>query len=883
MKHIIFMWLSLFLAGAVYAGLEDDDEIGVSFISSPEEVNPGSYETYVIEIENYLTETVELTSNIEMPEGWSIISGPASYSIPGLKKQKAVFLIMISDDCRSGGKKLKFEFRDDEKDFIKTAEIFPFVNERPSLSLQVIEEVSLVSEGDELTFSYLIVNEGNTVEEIKVSSEKGNVSGEKNFSLEPGNSKRVTVKSKAKLRKGTTQMVRKFFDVNVQSSSLPDPIRKTSLVKVIPNQTEKFDPFLRFPVVASAYYVVGRTANRLDDAFQLELAGNGYLDFEQEKQLNFLFRGPNQFQVTRLGNFDQYSLQYRQSDFEVQLGDGNYQVSQLLEQGRLARGASGKVIQNNVELSVSHAIPRFNPDIEYITSSTLMGKVSKHWSLGATAMQKQFSETGIAYLGSFHTRYESRFFMINTELSASRWQTEDWGGSIQMSARYDNFSLNGMALYSGPEYAGFFNNSLILTGNVSYRIEDLSFGAGVNYNESNPALDTFQIAAPFARNYFVNTTYNVNERSQIWLFAVQRSREDRFEPKRFHYDERSLRFRYTYKSPTFTNQTNLMLGQTQNLLLESSSNETTTYSINSNVGIIFSPRFNMNLFGTYLRTNRYSAELDEIFLYGGGLNYNTPLIRFGVNYRNNYLLDEINFDRSILNTSLAIRLGNHELGGFIGYNIFRNTIDERDFFATATYRYRINVPIAKRKDIGSLSGQIIRSDGKYAEGVVLKVGRITAVTDEKGFFEFENLKKGGHYLIADINTIGLKETFVQDMPFYFEIGPSEDKSLGFNLITAASVTMPVKYQLGPRVNAPSGLVVRLTREDQVLLTDLSPQGAFEFLKLNPGVWDYEIVENGWERKYSIRPSSGTFKLKEGDKVELPIIVKEKELQIKFKN
>jgi len=97
--------------------------------------------------------------------------------------------------------------------------------------------------------------------------------------------------------------------------------------------------------------------------------------------------------------------------------------------------------------------------------------------------------------------------------------------------------------------------------------------------------------------------------------------------------------------------------------------------------------------GSFLSTNRYSAEKEEIFLYGGGVNYHTPIVKFGITYRNNYLLDDINLDRSILNTNLAFKVGNHELGGFLGYNIFRNTINERDFYATAAYRYTMGTPI----------------------------------------------------------------------------------------------------------------------------------------------------------------------------------------------
>ena len=273
------------------------------------------------------------------------------------------------------------------------------------------------------------------------------------------------------------------------------------------------------------------------------MAGNGYLDFAQEKHLSFVFRAPNQFQVTRLGNFDQYSLNYEQERFEVQLVDGNYQISQLLEQGRLARAAAFTVRNAQWEMQVSHSLPRFNPDIDYISTAILSRRISKNWTLGGAAIQKQFSERGFSYIASGRARFESRFFQINTELAGSHWEgNEDWGGSLEMNARHRNFTMGATALYAGPNFAGFFSNSLIVTGNVNYRLDKLSFGGGINY-------------------------------------------------------------------------------------------------------------------------------------------------------RNNYLLDDINLDRSILNTNLAFKVGNHELGGFIGYNIFRNTINERDFYATATYRYTMGTPI----------------------------------------------------------------------------------------------------------------------------------------------------------------------------------------------
>jgi hypothetical protein len=97
------------------------------------------------------------------------------------------------------------------------------------------------------------------------------------------------------------------------------------------------------------------------------------------------------------------------------------------------------------------------------------------------------------------------------------------------------------------------------------------------------------------------------------------------------------------------------VGETTNLLAENSQSTQASFNFLNQFNVQLGPNFKVGGLGQYLRTNRYDQQISSIFLYGLNLGYQWSNHLFAtINYRNNFLLEQVNEDRSLLNSSLNI-------------------------------------------------------------------------------------------------------------------------------------------------------------------------------------------------------------------------------------
>ena len=119
---------------------------------------------------------------------------------------------------------------------------------------------------------------------------------------------------------------------------------------IIPSQEVKFDGYNRLPVKISGVFA---TSNRIDKryyAFLYDIRGGGLLREDENKRLDFHFRGPDRRGDPILGTNDEYNMSYRTQKMGIYLGDHNYNLSDLTESSRIGRGV--KLNYNLAKLSV---------------------------------------------------------------------------------------------------------------------------------------------------------------------------------------------------------------------------------------------------------------------------------------------------------------------------------------------------------------------------------------------------------------------------------------------------------------------------------------------------------------------------------------------------
>jgi len=101
----------------------------------------------------------------------------------------------------------------------------------------------------------------------------------------------------------------------------------------------------------------------------------------------------------------------------------------------------------------------------------------------------------------------------------------------------------------------------------------------------------------------------------------------------------------------------------------------------------------------------------------------------------------------------------------------------------------INIPVSKKKNIGSLQGRIYHAlDGHEGiEGVILRVNGSTAVTDKNGNYIFPSLVAGTYYLEVDRATLGIGNLPMIKVPLSITVEEHQKKQIDIEVAKSASL------------------------------------------------------------------------------------------------
>lgn len=868
------------------SGLAVKAQTDLSVVRAPKSIQPGSHETFVFRCTHNGGDTLILRPELVLPsDDWKVLSGPAS-RITLLPKSSdlLIYVVETHPSSRAGSKKLNLElYRSESDELIVVREVVTKVPRLIDMRAEFVNGPEQVPAGESFAFSYLISNRGNTVETVKVESERGRVDIGDTLIIQPGSQRTLNLNGLAPKSSQRNIPYSFYMDLTLNIDSNVWKERLMNSTKVIPLEEAKYDPHHRFPIKIGGSYVGGRSSGDYDDAYQFLVQGAGFLDQDRNHKIKLFLRGPNQFKVTRVGNFDQYALTYESGGTSVLLGDHSFRVSRLMEFGRFARGISINQRWGKWSANAMYHRPRFNRDISSIAALSGRYFVNESWNVKLTGLQKRFNEQNTAHLIGLGSEFVMRNIKFDAEVSASQ-QAESigFGASADLRAKFSRFGLNVNALHSDRNYRGFFNNSTIINSNANYSIDRWSFSLNGTYNISNPSLDTFQVAAPFVTSQFLNVSYRLSKSAFLLMGVVRRTGEDRFEPKRFHYNENTVRMRFRFRKNKFQWRSEAEVGETTNLLAETGQSTQASFNFLNQFNMQLGRNFQLGGLGQYLRTNRYDQQVTNIFLYGINAGYHwNKYLSATINYRNNFLLEQVNEDRSLINSSINVNWGPHQLSGFFSYNIFRNTLDQRNYFLSLSYLYEINLALSKRKDIADLSGAILPKENQNVEGITLKFAGQTAVTDSEGQFLFRGIRPGEHQLFIDKNSLPLFDRPLNGYSRKVSLGPAEKKEIKLILTTTGQVKGRIEFELKDR-QAPSHMIMRLQNEDETKVTEVNKDGSFEWIQLMPGEWSYQLLDSGWSRNFEMK-SRGSVTVLPGETTEITLVMKEKEEVIQFKN
>jgi hypothetical protein len=894
MSRTIYIWFLFFaFVGSLPAsaslhsdGVDIDAENLVVPIRAPKMVTPGSFATFILEVNNKYNHPLDLAVHIDKPASWKLMSLPANVHLAPGESKNVVFLMDIDRACEVGQQELNFQFTDARFNVKLEEKIITAVENIHNLVVKIIRQPRYVTSGDKFQVDFEIRNLGNCVEVFELSSYNGQYKNKK-ITLDPNSSIIIEVEERVsgQIEQITYINVGLLLVVEYQDKK----VTNTATIKAYPEKTRRSDRYHRVPMEASLIYFGARTSTPYESSLQVEVKGRGYLDPGKRHEVDFTFRAPNRLTIARVGNFDQYSAQYtyhkdRLTETTIRVGDFAYNLTNITEMFRWARGVGIDQKIGRFQVGAFLNAPRFIEDVEY--QYAVYGKyaVLKNWSVQVSGLQKVVpGSTSPVSLGSVRNEVNLGKHKFVGEIGTGvKDGVSGIGGELGASGSVGKFNYQSQYIYAEKNFPGFFTNSILANTNLGYRFNKFGVNASVFYNESNPTIDTIFTTAPYSVNYQAGFSYFPTPNFRTQLSYVYRIREDRFEIKKFSYRENGVRYRLNYTTEKGNAQLIGELLQTQNLLILSDDNIANTYVIGLNATRNLTNDLSIGGFTQYLYTNRYSEEASSLLFYGAELSYRlNEHIDLRGSFRNNYQIEEYNTDRTLLDFRTNAVFGQHQFSLITSHALVRNTVNRTDFYIRGQYTYRFGAPTKKKEGLYSLNGKITAQNPEDAAGVIINIGGQSVITDKNGQFTVNDLTEGLHYLYLESGSIKSGLIPDIDIPHELFIYAGENNKLKFNLTLGGNIKGKIIFPEAAKVNGKLPIkIVKASLGDKEFLTYTDNNGNYHFTNLLPGNWTVRIV-NGDEGAYVVEENNTKLDVVGGETATHHFTMKKKEVKIKF--
>lgn len=208
------------------------------------------------------------------------------------------------------------------------------------------------------------------------------------------------------------------------------------------------------------------------------------------------------------------------------------------------------------------------------------------------------------------------------------------------------------------------------------------------------------------------------------------------------------------------------------------------------------------------------------------------------------------------------------------------------------YTYTINVPLSRKKDVGSLTGKVINMGVGPVNGLIFNLNGEIAMTDKNGNFEFPMVKVGTYILAMDESNAGLNAIACIPGPYMVKIEPGRETQFEISLTRAARIKgrlvikedeksgkkgfFPVKEEI-------ENLIIEASSGSEMFRTLTNRDGTFNFEDLRPANWQIKIYPNGIPQGYQLDKDKYILDLSAGKEESLDVIIHKKAREIKLQN
>lgn len=886
----------------------ETDKIEVKLIDKQvKELMPGSSFNIVLMLVNGSEKAKEFRLKITVPQSWSLLTDYSSVRVAKKSQQIKVLSFYIQKTTKVGNDEIIVEaFNATDNEDLGKQKIQVRVKPIYEIEVKTLETPDYVFSGDSLKVHFRIRNLSNIKATIDALTINGKLIENKTYTIEVDSFINVTIPTSTS--KDIVYFTRKGVSLTATVVEQPEiSITNSYAFDVIPSNKVKFDAYNRFPIRVTGLLVSDNSSGVKENGYMLDVRAKGLISSQKNRALEFHLRAPSKSGNPVFGLNEEYYLKYSSPHWNLAVGDNNYRLTDLTESSRYGRGAGLEFMLKSLTLGGFYNLPKFYPNVKSIYS--VYGSISpfKKLKINVGLLNKTFATDSIPdksfvtdSVATLMTASVSMSLLKSISLDVEYAMGKTTGKSTaayKASLRINKSKYRSYVNYTwaDPDFPGYFSDSRYFSTGISTSIiPKSSFSLNYEFNHANLALDTLYSNAPLTSNMSFSGMFRIRKKHNLGFAVYMRSREDRMENKLFNYKEMTGRIILQSKFKRFELSLYGEFGKIDNLLEPTEGELTNIYK--SYLSLLF--RFNKNVsldaFANYQGGKYYQQGGEKALFYGATFNAHIrKKLDVLVEYQSNFALEEYNKDRSLLSSRIKFALNrNHEIGFSANYNLVKNTLDQKDLSIVVNYNYTINVPISRKKNIGSLKGRVLNNGVMSVEGIIFILAGNKTLTDKNGYFEFPVVRVGTYLMIIDYSHSGIGTIAERAGPYKIDITPGQTTDFEISLTKSARITGEIVIQEDANKNNRNyvenkeklgNLIIEVSKGDEIYRIYTDKNGAFSFNDLRTGKWQLKIYETGIPEGYQLLRNLYQLELSSGQVKNVEVYIKKKTRKIKFQS
>ena len=872
------------------------EKLSINVSDFQKKVALGGHFTLYFEVENTTRIEENLLDSLILPQNWSILTHKKTIIDKTLTRYS--YTVCTSRNNVSAEYFMNFRLGSGNGT-LGFKRVSVYVEEVSNLEIVNLTQHEYVQEGDAVLSKFLIQNSGNKIEKVRLETSRGNILGNKDFYLiEPDSSLRIYVQQVVPVTEQNYWQT--TADLRVYSENQKTPIISFITIPVYSSKIKKSDKYLRFPMEVGGGYLEYKFGEQKVSAFQYYASGKGFLDFESKNHLSFSVRGPNQFDFPAVGSTDEYALSYAYKDkFIVTVGDYLLRMNNLMEFGRYGRGVKIDHNFNKISTSLFYQKARFFPN----QKDALGGNIRYNFSNRSSVSLNFISKNLTLPSGSFTSNIvgtsidiKKENFLMETEVAVGEAQQKiSLGFYNKFYLRLGKFQINNELVYADKNFYGFYTNSWLLINGINFALSNkMSLGINTNFTRTNPSLDVNVYSfSPFAKTYLGFISYQLNQKNLFTFNFIKQEREDRQTPSTFHYKEDLGNFSYMLNTSKFSINTQSRYGFSQNLLSVDSLSKNLSFANSIQPTVRVLPWMWLGAYLEHQHTRKFTTNnsLQNLVYYGGNFRVNFKQnLSVNVLYRNNYSPDQFYEQRTFLDASLNYDTKHHQFSISGGQVFLPNVPDsyQNTLFFSAKYILKLNLPIAKNKKLGMISGEIHgMNNGISKEGVMVQLGEKRFMTDTTGRFYFKDLVPDQYFLKVVSNKVGVIST--TKFPMQVDVKADSTSKIDVAFIKTGGVVGKINFSYASKVNQVIDtekipvVVVTLYNDKESYTTQMNSKNEFSFKEMKPDSWKVKVYIPGNQPLFTIQNPEQSLEIESDKLKEINFNVQPTERKIYFSN